>query len=264
MLSLPQGLNIRHCRECALRWLDPRPRQDVYDDLYRWYYYESVEEFDEANFRIALQERNLIFLDRLQRLQGMVPKGARILDVGAASGDFVAAARRLGFKGEGIEPSDLARKSAFEKHCLELKSSLADLESGCNFHVIHLNHVLEHILDPLEFLASLSGRLTEGGFLAIEVPYQFDNIVEARHRLLARDNSRPFSIYSIHHPFFYSPRALRRLLVTAHFEKVALTTWNRNIIRGSRREKWLLRLGDLFFGKGDFVEVFARKGHGEN
>ena len=51
------------------------------------------------------------------------------------------------------------------------------LHGGKTFHIVVLFHVLEHVLDPVSFLRSLSQVLRPDGRLVIEVPNVADILV---------------------------------------------------------------------------------------
>lgn len=257
LLSLPPPFSIRKCLACDLRWLNPRPTSACYEKIYRdLYYSEAVTPWE---YSAIVAERLPLFEQRLDRIVHLTGSGAALLDVGAAKGDFVAKAREWGMAAEGLEPSGWARGEAMREHGILLKAgAMSDVPSN-HYDVVHMSHVFEHLLDPVGELAQIRRVLRSGGLLVIEVPQQFTNIVELRHRIAGKNNRQPFSLYSIHHPFFYTPRSIRKMFEQAGFRITRLSTWDSRISRGSRREKVLLFLGDLLGKKGDFIEVFASK-----
>jgi SAM-dependent methyltransferase len=260
LLSLSAPFFILKCQTCHLRWLNPRPTSATYEKIYREIYYSEAVTPEEYSVLVA--ERTPIFSQRLDRILRLTGPGAKLLDVGAAKGDFVAMARELGMVADGLEPSDWARGEALREHGISLKTGdMLDVPSN-HYDVVHLNHVFEHLLDPIRLLVQVRRILRDRGLLVIEVPQQFTNIVELRHRIVGKNNQKPFSLYSIHHPFFYTPQSLKKMFVLAGFRITRLSTWNSHINRGSRREKILLFLGDIMGGKGDFIDVFASKDNG--
>jgi SAM-dependent methyltransferase len=66
---------------------------------------------------------------------------------------------------------------------------------GTNYALLFLNHVLEHVTDPVTFLGDLCSRLRPGGVAYIETPH-------ADHRF--KENVFP-------HTLFFTPSALRHL-----------------------------------------------------
>ena len=109
---------------------------------------------------------------RAKRLAPLLPDGARVLDVGASSGEFAHVMTRLGFAVRGIEPNlgygDFARRSygvAVETGGIE-----AVAVAPGSLDLVTLNHVLEHLADPRDALRRIGAWLAPGGLLFIEVP----------------------------------------------------------------------------------------------
>ncbi|WP_263649781.1 class I SAM-dependent methyltransferase [Rasiella rasia] len=91
-----------------------------------------------------------------------------VLDVGAGTGDFLAVAKNRGWSVSGVEVNSGARDKAAEKG-INLVSSLEKVQNK-KFDVITLWHVLEHIPNYKETLATLESMLTNSGILIIAVP----------------------------------------------------------------------------------------------
>jgi 2-polyprenyl-3-methyl-5-hydroxy-6-metoxy-1,4-benzoquinol methylase len=109
---------------------------------------------------------------RAKRLGAHLRPGARVLDVGASSGEFTYAMSRLGFKASGVEPNQGYAEFAQRTYGVDLLNAPlqeADFGDGA-FDLIALNHVFEHLTDPLEALATFGRWLGPDGLLFLEVP----------------------------------------------------------------------------------------------
>jgi SAM-dependent methyltransferase len=96
-----------------------------------------------------------------------------LVDIGAGPGGFSAAAKREGFDVTAIE---------MDRHCCEYMQSELGVHAICSdepverlrelapVRAISLWHVLEHLRDPAEMLATAAERLQPGGVLALGVP----------------------------------------------------------------------------------------------
>ena len=106
---------------------------------------------------------------RLARLN--LAPGARVLDVGAGRGRFVATARAQGFLSEGIEPSRRGIEAAAAEYAVALQhATLEDASPTQAFDAVTLWHVLEHVDDPGAALERAAAWLTTDGVLLVAVP----------------------------------------------------------------------------------------------
>jgi 2-polyprenyl-3-methyl-5-hydroxy-6-metoxy-1,4-benzoquinol methylase len=96
-----------------------------------------------------------------------VEKG-RLLDIGAGTGDFLAAAKADGWNVTGVEPSEKARSIADRKG-LSLYTGTDAIQDG-TYDAITMWHVLEHVPDPEAQAAELKRLLKPDGVLIVAVP----------------------------------------------------------------------------------------------
>ncbi|WP_448111445.1 class I SAM-dependent methyltransferase [Pseudomonas lini] len=96
-------------------------------------------------------------------------KGKSLIEVGCGKGYFLEMLRGLGYAITGIDPS-------YEGGNTEVIKASFTRELGLAAEAIVLRHVLEHISDPVSFLAEIASA-NHGGQIYIEVPC-FDWIVE--------------------------------------------------------------------------------------
>lgn len=122
--------------------------------------------------------------DRVAMLGAHVEAGGRLIDIGAGPGGFAAAAKQAGYDVTAIEMDE--RCCAYMNGRLGVRAicsdePVAELARQAPARVISLWHVLEHLRDPGEMLATAAQRLQDGGILAIGVP----NPRSLQFRLLA-------------------------------------------------------------------------------
>lgn len=223
-LSLPEGLRVIRCRGCTLRWLTPIRSREEYLEIYRSSYFESLPE----DYERVVTDRTAHFRERVARMRTWFHnRPFSLLDIGAATGEFLHEALNAGIDAIGIEPSESACKEAEEKFGIRLiRGDIFDVPlERDTYDVIHMNHVFEHIPYPKECLRQLHEMLKRGGYLMIEVPYQFGNILERSCSFFGLVNPQPFSLYSIHHPFFYTPRCLKLFLENHGFGIRQMRVW---------------------------------------
>jgi len=263
LLNLKEPFRVVRCPICRLSWLNPRPTKNAYKKIYSMNIYFR-------NYRTTVSNRMDHFLYRVKRLKNIFPlKELKLLDIGSATGEFVALCRDSGIDGIGLELSDYAIKKAIKNYGDHFfkgdVKSFSDKEWSFCFDVVHLNHTFEHFLNPADSLIEIRKLLKQDGILVIEVPYQFNNIVENFKFLLGRATPKEFGLFSLHHPFFYSPYSLLQLLSKCGFDIISLRTYlpteivGSQILGGQKIKRILLKVGDMFFKKGDVIEVFATK-----
>lgn len=96
-------------------------------------------------------------------------KGRELIEVGCGKGYFLEMLRERGYAITGIDPS-------YEGDNVDVIKAPFTRELGLAADAIVLRHVLEHIQDPVSFLADIASA-NRGGQIYIEVPC-FDWIVE--------------------------------------------------------------------------------------
>ena len=95
----------------------------------------------------------------------------RLLEVGVGSGSLLTAARTQGYSSSGCDLSAAAcrrigRTAGISVYCGPLQSFPGD----DLFDVIVMNHLLEHVADPVALLNAARRRLRSGGLLHLAVP----------------------------------------------------------------------------------------------
>jgi SAM-dependent methyltransferase len=109
---------------------------------------------------------------RADLLSAKLVPGARLLDFGSGSGEFLAEARRRGCEAIGVEPGRDYANYAREHHGVEVldeAESPSRFPAG-HFDVISTHHVLEHLRNPAEAVERLAGWLKPDGVLYAAVP----------------------------------------------------------------------------------------------
>lgn len=201
----------RRCPRCGLVFLTPRPRADVIAERYR----TTPLEPPEANrdHMQPIYERALAMLDIGHRT--LDPSfGGRLLDIGCGWGHFVARARDRGWDARGVELGDPAADYARRRHGLEL---LRAMPEGETFDAVTLFFVLEHVPDPVAFLARARSVLAPGGVVACVTPWTSPLVRPAR-LVAPRANlwETPWHLAD------FPPGALRRVFARAGLEVVRI------------------------------------------
>lgn len=182
-----------------------------------------------------------------------------ILDVGAATGDFVQMAKEMGLDSMGIEFSEQAVEKGLRKHPgIKLRNIGVEEVEG-KFDVVHLNHVFEHVSDPIKTIELLSEKINNGGYLYLEVPFEY-NWLERIRKSIFRD-FKSYNLHSVHHTFMYRPSFFYSEYFN-QFELIYLTIFDRKRYLIESNGHWLksyIWLALSFFGVGNYIQVVFRK-----
>ena len=159
------------CMETGLVRNDPVPNDEelarFYADDYRIAYKGAAKP---RRRQVVRNFRRVATYVRMFR--DVLDPATHVLDVGAGSGEFAYLMTRLGKTVKGIEPN--SRYAAYCRETLGLDVQTAhlspDLFAPGQFDLIRLNHVLEHLNNPIKYLGQIACWLTPRGLLYVEVP----------------------------------------------------------------------------------------------
>lgn len=264
-LGLIEPYDIKKCKQCGLRWLSPRPTKESYNSLYS---YDNYFEGNNAveSYSILSAGRAYYFLSRIKSIELFFKKNKiSILDIGSATGEFVHQAISRCHDALGLELSSGARDYAYKNYKIKLLDcEIRDISNTRKFDVIHMNHVFEHLPDPVGLLKKISEILNPGGLFVLEVPQQIHNDLDRLKKILGLKKKPKFNNYSLHHTFFYTPNTMTLLLNKHGFKILSLSTYNRahTPISISKPENILLKIflwiSDKLHRGGNIIEVYAK------
>lgn len=167
--TTPTSVSVEMCRRCGFIFTNPRLEQSDIEIKYRW-----VDRLgaDERRHRTAPPrvdrrgQRIFDLLDPLFRSQEF-PAPASILDYGGAEGYLLLPFAQQGHRVCLVDYMNYQPAGPAIEY---LGKDLGDIDPTERFDLILLLHTLEHVVDPVGMIRSLSARLTERGLLYIEVP----------------------------------------------------------------------------------------------
>lgn len=196
--------------------------------------------------RLALPLLRAFDRQRLGFLSGHVPSGARLLDVGAGRGRFVASALDAGFDASGIEPSQRGVDAAAALGAPVIRASIEEAAiEPASLDAVSVWHVLEHLDDPGAALSRLAGWLRPGGILLAGLP----NLASLQARL---GGERWYHLDVPRHRVHFTTTGFEALLTAHGFSRLAVHQvlaehnpfgmWQSLVNRGTRCPSYLYNL----------------------
>jgi len=157
--QLPE-LKLRRCSRCGCLWADDARQQhrilnDAYERVPETYF--DVQENDPKYVR---------FYKHLEQLVNQHVSGKTILDVGCGEGVFLSTISDEWCK-QGVEPSESGASLARKKNLNVAHALIDTLPQQSQVDLISALDVIEHIIDPHNFVELLKRHLRPGGLVLL-------------------------------------------------------------------------------------------------
>jgi SAM-dependent methyltransferase len=200
------GQQIVRCRSCGLARTLPGPEGEIAG---------NSPTFSDDRSSFLRKASDLANLRRLESLTG----GRKFFDAGFGGGQVALLAQKRGWRVFGCDSdpkrADLGRK-IFGPGFI-LGDILTANPPDAPYDVVYARFVLEHLPDPVLALRALRSLCAPDGYLMIQVP----NCASIQARLFGR---RWFQWMPHEHYFHFSPGSLSRLIKSAGFEVIEVST----------------------------------------
>lgn len=213
-VTTQNSYNVVRCAVCGFVYVNPRPAVDEYSGLYVDYLPTKME--DPYAWKKYMR---LVFRETAGRIEAILGKKGRCLDIGCGFGFFVEEMKNRGWDAYGMDISptavDFARSIGIDARMGTIEKS--DFKKG-SFDAITMFYVLEHLTDPLDSLRRVRSLLKPGGVLAIRVPHTTP-IVRILDMFKIKNNlyDPPFHLSD------FSPESAKRILEKAGFTGIRQT-----------------------------------------
>lgn len=186
---------------------------------------------------------------------GMATEGLRLLDIGCSSGAFLASARKLGCRVQGVEPATRAAESARAQGLEVFNGTLeAARFPAASFDAATLFEVIEHLVAPIDLLQEICRVLRPGGVLLVGTGNADSWTV--------RKLGAHWDYFSIDrhggHISFFNPGSMRLAAERAGFATIRIETRNVNLQERFRRRSLRYRASKLL---GQALNVPAQRAH---
>lgn len=211
---------VVRCTGCGLLYANPRWKEDLLAGVYDQKYWEDYAE-RVKHTALDLAANQARWDPNLHVIQGVRQNG-RLLDVGCATGEFLAAAKAWGWESYGVEVAPQAAAYAERAYGVQVHTGTLDTAPWPDgwFDAVTLWEVIEHVPSPRAYVERIARLVRPGGMFAISTP----NIRSLTYALIGRNW---WVIGPNAHIYYFAPRTLVRLLADYGFTIHLLTTQNR-------------------------------------
>jgi len=283
LLGIPGEFNLVKCNYCGVKFLNPQPTYKELSKHYNNKKYYSLKNINPDSFKTSLkislyklyftQNKNyfcrIIFSPiKFMLRSAIIKKNKKLLDIGCGSGQFLYEMKELGLDVHGVEPGEFD-----ETERLNIKKGdLIKVRYPDNyFDIITMNHVLEHLNNPIETIKEIKRILKPGGAFIVGVP----NTSSLANKIFRKN----WLAYDVpRHLFNYSNKLLVQMLKQNEF-KINKVRYNSRptqftmslyyVFNIKKRTGWFNNLLELFFIPftllvnflhiGDQVEIICEK-----
>ena len=208
-------LVVNYCKECNL-YINGDTKEEVLEkvsNLYKEDYWNQRNSETSINSEYTDTDsqgkrRNWIsqFLYTKEHIAGNT-----ILEIGVGAGQSILWFENEGFQVTGIEPDgrNVSMINRVLKRGRVVESSVEEFSSDEVFDVIWMSHVLEHLIEPGDFIKKIKNNLKKNGIFFIEVP-------NCEYEPMLKN-----SIEKNPHLFHFTKKALIKLVENAGYKIVS-------------------------------------------
>jgi 2-polyprenyl-3-methyl-5-hydroxy-6-metoxy-1,4-benzoquinol methylase len=166
-------IELHQCQECDLIYCIDLPTKEELNSYYSngGFYDEFFNPFSKEflNFSVKLSKSRLRLIEKKTHV---FMNNCKVLDIGSGNSSFGIALKKFSqeFIYDVVEPDDQVRSKLID-WTDNRYSDIEEIRAG-EYNLALMNQVLEHVPDPVNFIASVSPLLRKSGYLFIDVPYK--------------------------------------------------------------------------------------------
>jgi SAM-dependent methyltransferase len=234
-VSEHEGQRLMKCVQCSARFVLPQPTPAALTA-----HFEDDRELTDENLEMKFERNREQVLARVAGYIQRLKKRGRILDVGCATGFFLArffSPRK--WEMCGLDLSARPVEKALRKGIRARQGSIHSATfADSSFDVISVIDTFYYFLQPQRELAAFHRVLKPNGMLVLELPLAESRIWRTSHQLgKLLSSARRQLLETSDHLFYYNPKSINLLLERCGFHVTAVLP-----LPGNRQEHFLRNL----------------------
>lgn len=259
------GFHHATCAACGVVYVSPRLKDECLEKLYNNKYYSEI--YAKSMIPVFDVRKELIGKRKTAQTLSHLRKPKApldVLDIGCGVGEVIDAFKDRGDRCTAIEVNPIAVEWLRKKDIAVFEGSFDRFPETNKFDVIMAWGVVEHVVNPHEFLKKVKRHLKPGGVFASEVPSGQSLTVDYA-RATGKDPQR--IVMGEQHIILYSLDAYEKIHEMAGLEKLHVQTNGLDVetvlkINGQKVDDKVVfdlqRVVDSY-GKGDLIRGFWRR-----
>lgn len=219
------GDQLHRCQSCALIYRFPYPEQA---EMVRRHQTESYSQhpYFSAGADAAAGEGFSLHHVFLSLIEKHLPRGSRVLDVGAGTGDFVELGSSV-FAMDAVEPSPFLAEQVRRRSRGEVfQGAFEEFSPAVPYDGVLLMDIIEHAADPRALLRQAAAVLKPGGILFVctvdsrALLYAFGPLAWRASGLSTKAKYVLHRIFCEQHNWYFNRRVLAEVVREAGFDIV--------------------------------------------
>jgi 2-polyprenyl-3-methyl-5-hydroxy-6-metoxy-1,4-benzoquinol methylase len=209
------GFTHVQCKNCDSVYVTPRLKDEFIDKLYTDSYYSEM--FTKSMIPFFEKRKKLLGQNKYNQILHHSVKMGSVLDIGCGVGELIDVFKDNGWDSDVVELNPAAISWLEKKGHNVNKVHFADYNTEKKYDIVMAWNVIEHVLDPKEFVKKAFDLLKPGGIFVSEVPHGNSLLID----YCRKTNKDPLRILQgEQHIMLYSKKAYEDLHVKAGFEKI--------------------------------------------
>lgn len=213
LLFFTRGMHIVTCPSCQLTYSQEVLTKEADRSMYEHSnFMDQYREIKCNELYAQLERRKADYIMTVVR--GLAARKSSMLDIGSSNGQIMSSAIRQGWAAHGIEVNAELVEESLKNGSNAVHGYFPD-DMPCDwrsFDLITMLDVLEHVEKPLEFLEYVSGYISVGGLVVVQVP-NFNSLIV---RLEGAKNSN----FCHGHWSYFTSDTLDKVMIRAGFENL--------------------------------------------